>query len=210
MGQDLVPVDCVENPADPDCFAVEPDCEGPDCFEPEVEEDNLSIFYKLVEWMNTMEQKIAGYTESLSSLEGEVATDAAKLAGYSAGLTSLMGEVAANSASLETLSSLEEEIGTMKSDIAELKSGQTTCEAYNLHFGEVADTTGDTEDRTITFDNSFVKTPALTIGINKLTGNRSAIVDVKDLTATGVKFTLNKDEKGACQIYYMACGPTIS
>merc|ERR1711942_393260 len=188
MGQDLVPVDCVENPADPDCFLVDPDCEGPDCFEPEVEEDNLSIFYKLVEWMNTMEQKIAGYTESLSSLEGEVATDAAKLAGYSAGLSSLMGEVAANSASLESLSSLEGEIGTMKSDIAELKSGQTTCEAKNIQFGtEATDTTGSTEDHTITFDNSFVKTPALSFGIMKVTGNRSATVNAKDLTATGVK-----------------------
>merc|ERR1711942_562649 len=209
MGQDLVPVDCVENPADPDCFAVEPDCEGPDCFEPEVEEDNLSIFYKLVEWMNTMEQKIAGYTESLSSLEGEVATDAAKLAGYSAGLSSLMGEVAANSASLETLSSLEGEVGTMKSDIAELKSGQTTCEADNVQFGQSKTSETDTTESTKkTFSNSFVTKPALTFGVMKLTQNRLADVTLSDFSSASVTFNVKKAAKGALQLYYMACGHT--
>merc|ERR1711942_591782 len=212
LAQDVIPVDCVENPEDPDCFPVEPvdpdfpvepDC--PDCFEPEVEEDNHSVFNKLVEWMNTMEQKI----ESLSSLDGEVA-------GLSSSVTVLEAEVSGNSASLETLSSLEGKIYSIESDISALKSGQTTCVAGEATFGG-AGNDQNKETKTVTFSVAFVASPAVSFGITKLTAptnnnQRDAIVEIQDssLTGTGVTFTINHTENGgALRIWYMACGHTM-
>merc|ERR1711862_228342 len=173
LAQDVFPVDCVENPENPDCFPVdpdvpvEPDCEGPDCFEPEIEEGNHSIFDKLVEWMNIMEGKMTsmeGIRESLSSLEGEICG--------------------------------------MKSDISALKSGQTTCVAKEVKFGGTAVDKKKKKSTTfgVTFVSPPVVSfgiTKLTAGTkDKKSVPRDAIVEIEDssLTGTGVTFTINKSD----------------
>jgi len=142
-------------------------------------------------------------------LDGEVA-------GLSSSVTVLEAEVSGNSASLETLPSLEGKIYSIESDISALKSGQTTCVAGEATFGGAANDQNK-ETKTVTFSVAFVASPAVSFGITKLTApannnQRDAIVEIQDssLTGTGVTFTINHTENGgALRIWYMACGHTM-